>query len=112
MRRTTASVNPASEPPPNEITTGKFPLNLGLIIGAAGFVLVLLLIVTYVLYKYRARDDGSYKVDESKNYIAYQQAATKPPTTDTAVLSTAPNAQVVVAPTATKSKKDVKEWFV
>ncbi|CAD5112828.1 DgyrCDS2039 [Dimorphilus gyrociliatus] len=111
-RKTTVSVNPASEPPPNEISTGKFSLNLGLIIGVACGVLVLLLIVTYVLYKYRARDDGSYKVDESKNYIAYQQAATKPPPTETAVLSTAPNAQVVVAPTATKSKKDVKEWFV
>ena len=57
------------------------------------------------LYKFRSRDEGSYRVDESQNF-AYLEA--KKQQTNGAVV------QNVYNGTANKTgkKKDVKEWYV
>lgn len=85
-------------------------LNIGLIVGIAAGVVLLLLILAYALYKYKSRDEGSYKIDESKNYSyeAYTAQAAKQPAT--------PHANGGMSKSSAHSskprKKDVKEWYV
>ena len=86
-------------------------LNIGLIVGIAAGVVLLLLILAYVLYKYKSRDEGSYKIDESKNYSyeAYTATEAKPSS------GTQTNGGVVkttCVPASKPKKKDVKEWYV
>lgn len=78
-------------------------LNIFLIVGIAAGVLVALIILVIALYKFRSRDEGSYRVDESQNF-AYLEA--KKQQTNGAVVHN--------NGTATKvgKKKDVKEWYV
>ncbi|GAB1597700.1 neurexin-2-like isoform X5 [Argonauta hians] len=61
----------------SETKTNKFPettfensddLNIGLIVGIAAGVLVALIVLIIALYKFRSRDEGSYKIDESQNF--------------------------------------------
>ena len=74
---------------------------LALIIGIAVGVLFTIIILIIALYKFRSRDEGTYKVDESKNF-AYLESK---------------NLQgngAIIGPTNIKTgkKKDVKEWYV
>ncbi|KAL8585226.1 hypothetical protein ACOMHN_013241 [Nucella lapillus] len=43
-------------------------INIGLIVGIAVSVLVAVVILCVALYKFRRRDEGTYKVDESQNF--------------------------------------------
>ena len=54
------------------------------------------------LYKFRSRDEGSYRVDESQNF-AYLEA--KKQQTNGAVVHNNGTAKM-------GKKKDVKEWYV
>lgn len=47
------------------------------IIGIAAAVLVVAMVAAFVVYRYRSRDEGSYKVDESRNY-GYEVCSSKP----------------------------------
>ena len=88
-------------------------LNIGLIVGIAAGVVLLLLILAYALYKYKSRDEGSYKIDESKNYSyeAYTAQAAKQPLTPS---NTHANGGVSKSSShgSKPRKKDVKEWYV
>ncbi len=84
--------------------------NIILIVGITGAVLLILLILAFAIYKYKSRDEGSYKIDESKNY-PYQEG--------TAIAACKPSSQVNGGScnrsgmqTASKPKKNVKEWYV
>lgn len=79
-------------------------MNIGLIVGIAVGVVVLLLIIAFAFYKYKSRDEGSYKIDESKNY-SYETCSTKPPPQVNGGLSKSGS-------NCSKSKKNVKEWYV
>ncbi len=80
-------------------------VNIGLIVGISVGVVVLLLILAFMLYKCRGRDEGSYKIDESKNY-SYETCNTKPPPSVNGGLSKAGSGY------SKPRKKDVKEWYV
>ncbi|AWP16875.1 putative neurexin-3-beta-like [Scophthalmus maximus] len=41
----------------------------GMVIGIVAAAALCILILLYAMYKYRNRDEGSYQVDESRNYI-------------------------------------------
>ncbi|KAK2170673.1 hypothetical protein LSH36_1g11008 [Paralvinella palmiformis] len=89
---------PTSTPPPTILPAGSGPggggdvsgldplkrggtalgMNIGLIVGIAVGVVLLLLVIAFAFYKYKSRDEGSYKIDESKNY-SYETCNTKPP---------------------------------
>lgn len=43
--------------------------NLALLIGCSVGGVILIIIVIYAFIKYRNRDEGSYKIDESKNFV-------------------------------------------
>lgn len=84
---------------PNSDGDGK--KKLALIIGIAVGVLFTIIILIIALYKFRSRDEGTYKVDESKNF-AYLESK---------------NVQgngAIIGATNIKpgKKKDVKEWYV
>lgn len=73
---------------------------VGIIAAAALCILILL----YAMYKYRNRDEGSYHVDESRNYISNTSQSN-----GTVVKEKPPNA----AKTSSKSKKNKdKEYYV
>ena len=107
------SGRPDISPTPNEKQINQQPkgygplgLNIGLIIGIAAGIVLLLLILAYALYKYKSRDEGSYKIDESKNY-QYPDAAAKPCSQVNGGVS-----KSGMQASKPKSKKDVKEWYV
>lgn len=52
-------------------------LSIWLIVGVTAAVILLLLSIAFVVYKYRSRDEGSYKIDESRNY-GYEACNSKP----------------------------------
>uniref|UniRef100_A0A4W5Q827 Neurexin/syndecan/glycophorin C domain-containing protein n=1 Tax=Hucho hucho TaxID=62062 RepID=A0A4W5Q827_9TELE len=42
---------------------------IGMVVGIVAAAALCILILLYAMYKYRNRDEGSYQVDESRNYI-------------------------------------------
>ncbi|XP_078793438.1 neurexin 1a isoform X18 [Oryzias latipes] len=48
----------------------------GMVVGIVAAAALCILILLYAMYKYRNRDEGSYRVDESRNYIS--NSATQP----------------------------------
>ena len=87
-------------------------INIGLIGGIAGGVILLFLVLIFALYKYRSRDEGTYKVDEGKNY-GYEVCggATGGSNGDTNG-STTKCGGSTTPPSGKRKKKDVKEWYV
>jgi len=78
-------------------------LNIFLIIGIGAGILVALMILAVALYKFRSREEGSYRVDESQNF-AYMEAK-KQQNNGTAVNN-------VGNGKSNGKKRDVKEWYV
>lgn len=97
--RTTQLTEPMSKKSSND--SGH--LNIFLIIGIAAGVLVALIILLIALYKFRSREEGSYRVDESQNF-AYLEA--KKQQANGAAATNIGNGK------AGSKKKDVKEWYV
>jgi len=50
---------------------------IAIIVGSVAGVLVLIIVVSYSVYKFRSRDEGTYKIDESNNY-GYEACNSKP----------------------------------
>uniref|UniRef100_A0AAQ4RIC2 Neurexin 2 n=1 Tax=Gasterosteus aculeatus aculeatus TaxID=481459 RepID=A0AAQ4RIC2_GASAC len=77
----------------------------GMVVGIVAAAALCILILLYAMYKYRNRDEGSYQVDQSRNYISNSATQSngalvkeKPPST---------------AKTVTKNKKNKdKEYYV
>jgi len=84
---------------------GTLGLSIGFIVGIAAGVVILCFIIAFAFYKYKSRDEGSYKVDESKNY-PYEAPVPKPTPTQ------ANGGYKSGTPTPKPKKKDVKEWYV
>ncbi|XP_058637445.1 neurexin 2b isoform X6 [Onychostoma macrolepis] len=77
----------------------------GMVVGIVAAAALCILILLYAMYKYRNRDEGSYQVDQSRNYIS--NSATQ--SNGTLVKEKQPGA----AKTGTKSKKNKdKEYYV
>ncbi|XP_061665049.1 neurexin-1-beta-like isoform X4 [Syngnathoides biaculeatus] len=77
----------------------------GMVVGIVAAAALCILILLYAMYKYRNRDEGSYQVDQSRNYIS--NSATQ--SNGTLVKEKAPSA----AKTAPKNKKNKdKEYYV
>ena len=85
---------------------GHYPVNVGMFVGIAAGCLLLIFILAYALYKYVSREEGSYKIDESKNY-PYESPVSKPSPTINGGMS-----KSGMTPPKPAKKKDVKEWYV
>uniref|UniRef100_A0A8C9THY5 Neurexin 2 n=1 Tax=Scleropages formosus TaxID=113540 RepID=A0A8C9THY5_SCLFO len=77
----------------------------GMVVGIVAAAALCILILLYAMYKYRNRDEGSYQVDQSRNYISNSAAQSN----GAVVKEKQPGA----AKTATKNKKNKdKEYYV
>ncbi|XP_035389085.1 neurexin 1a isoform X13 [Electrophorus electricus] len=77
----------------------------GMVVGIVAAAALCILILLYAMYKYRNRDEGSYHVDESRNYIS--NSATQP---NGAAIKEKP---IGVAKISSKNKKNKdKEYYV
>ncbi|XP_041099251.1 neurexin-2-beta-like, partial [Polyodon spathula] len=77
----------------------------GMVVGIVAAAALCILILLYAMYKYRNRDEGSYQVDQSRNYIS--NSATQ---SNGAVVK---EKQPGAAKTTGKNKKDKdKEYYV
>ncbi|XP_051501559.1 neurexin-2-like isoform X3 [Myxocyprinus asiaticus] len=77
----------------------------GMVVGIVAAAALCILILLYAMYKYRNRDEGSYQVDQSRNYIS--NSATQ--SNGALVKEKQPGA----SKTGTKSKKNKdKEYYV
>ncbi|XP_030298594.1 neurexin-1a-beta isoform X33 [Sparus aurata] len=76
----------------------------GMVVGIVAAAALCILILLYAMYKYRNRDEGSYHVDESRNYISNSAQS------NGTVIKEKP---VNTAKTSSKSKKNKdKEYYV
>ncbi|XP_048392717.1 neurexin 1a isoform X35 [Stegostoma tigrinum] len=76
----------------------------GMVVGIVAAAALCILILLYAMYKYRNRDEGSYHVDESRNYISNSAQS------NGAVVK---EKQVNNAKTSSKNKKNKdKEYYV
>ena len=91
-------------------SSNKRTLNLAVLIGCLSLGLIFIILIIYALIKYRNRDEGSYKIDESqnflnKNYLDHQdQAANKG--------FLAPSHRQKLVASHTQNGLDSKEWYV
>ncbi|XP_072526638.1 neurexin-1a-beta-like isoform X23 [Salminus brasiliensis] len=76
----------------------------GMVVGIVAAAALCILILLYAMYKYRNRDEGSYHVDESRNYISNSAQS------NGTVVKEKP---VAAAKSASKGKKNKdKEYYV
>ncbi|XP_061083367.1 neurexin-1a-like isoform X16 [Conger conger] len=67
-----SSANPSTTkeyPGPSEVFH-ESSSTTGMVVGIVAAAALCILILLYAMYKYRNRDEGSYRVDESRNYIS------------------------------------------
>ncbi|XP_059574372.1 neurexin-2-beta isoform X7 [Alligator mississippiensis] len=76
----------------------------GMVVGIVAAAALCILILLYAMYKYRNRDEGSYQVDQSRNYISNSAQS------NGAVVKEKP-AAAAKAPGKSKKNKD-KEYYV
>jgi len=87
----------------NSLTTG-----IAMIVGIVASIIVVLLLLALAVHKYRSRDEGSYRVDETKNY-GYDACNSKPLVhLDGRSRSTSSSAQSL----RQKRKESHREWYV
>ncbi|KAJ3585558.1 hypothetical protein NHX12_014277, partial [Muraenolepis orangiensis] len=80
----------------------------GMVVGIVAAAALCILILLYAMYKYRNRDEGSYQVDQSRNYISNSAAAAQG-SNGTLVKEK----QTAAAKTVAKNKKNKdKEYYV
>jgi len=87
----------------SSLTTG-----IAMIVGIVASIIVVLLLLALAVYKYRSRDEGTYRVDESKNY-GYDECNSKPLVhLDGRSRSSSSSAQSL----RQKRKESHREWYV
>lgn len=82
------------------MTSGPSLLQLGMAIGISVGVMLLFLILAYATYKYRSRDEGTYRIDEGNGY-GYDAYNSKP------LIHLNGRARY-----SRQKSKDNKEWYV
>ncbi|GFO35589.1 neurexin [Plakobranchus ocellatus] len=63
--------------PGKQTDKGGSGINLGLILGVLGSVLLAVIVLAIAFCKLRSRDEGTYKVDETQNFSALQSKKTQ-----------------------------------
>lgn len=95
--------SPKEYPGPSEVFR-ESSSTTGMVVGIVAAAALCILILLYAMYKYRNRDEGSYHVDESRNYISNSAQS------NGTVLKEKP---VNTAKTSGKGKKNKdKEYYV
>ncbi|XP_075943183.1 neurexin-2-beta isoform X36 [Anarhichas minor] len=97
--------DPALSGLPGAVEVQQSSSTTGMVVGIVAAAALCILILLYAMYKYRNRDEGSYQVDQSRNYIS--NSATQ---SNGALVK---EKQPSTAKTVTKNKKNKdKEYYV
>ncbi|XP_028928329.1 neurexin-1 isoform X23 [Ornithorhynchus anatinus] len=83
----------------------------GMVVGIVAAAALCILILLYAMYKYRNRDEGSYHVDESRNYISNSAQSNGAVVKDKQAAGPAGGAAGAKAAAKSKKNKD-KEYYV
>ncbi|CAB1447569.1 unnamed protein product [Pleuronectes platessa] len=79
----------------------------GMVVGIVSAAALCILILLYAMYKYRNRDEGSYQVDETRNYISNSAQ-----TNGAVVKDKAPSASAKGSASSKRPKDKDKEYYV
>lgn len=83
----------------------------GMVVGIVAAAALCILILLYAMYKYRNRDEGSYQVDQSRNYISNSAQSNGALLKDKPACAAASAAAASANKTKGKRNKD-KEYYV
>ncbi|XP_038607758.1 neurexin-1 isoform X19 [Tachyglossus aculeatus] len=83
----------------------------GMVVGIVAAAALCILILLYAMYKYRNRDEGSYHVDESRNYISNSAQSNGAVVKDKQAAGAAGGGGGAKAAAKSKKNKD-KEYYV
>ncbi|XP_070843185.1 neurexin 3b isoform X6 [Chaetodon trifascialis] len=79
----------------------------GMVVGIVSAAALCILILLYAMYKYRNRDEGSYQVDETRNYISNSAQ-----TNGTVVKDKTPSGSAKGSASSKRPKDKDKEYYV
>jgi hypothetical protein len=86
--------------------------NIALLIGCISASIILIIIIIYAFYKYRNRDEGSYKIDESKNFVTNVPQDKHDNGGCVGKISTSSHHRQKLLKTNDQNGVDSREWYV
>lgn len=87
-------------------------LNITLLIGCISASIILIIIIIYAFIKYRNRDEGSYKIDESKNFVPNSHQETNDNSGCGGKISSSTHHRQKLIITNEQNGVDSREWYV
>jgi hypothetical protein len=86
--------------------------NITLFIGCISASIILIIIIIYAFVKYRNRDEGSYKIDESKNFITNSHLENHDHSGRGGKISSATHHRQKLLTANEQNGVDSREWYV
>jgi hypothetical protein len=86
--------------------------NITLLIGCISASIILIIIIIYAFVKYRNRDEGSYKIDESKNFMTTSHVDNHDNGGYSAKVSSSNHHRQKLITTNEQNGIDSREWYV
>jgi len=87
-------------------------LNITLLIGCISASIILIIIIIYAFIKYRNRDEGSYKIDESKNFVTNSHLENSDNGGCGGKISSSTHHRQKLLKTNEQNGVDSREWYV
>ncbi len=86
--------------------------NITLLIGCISASIILIIIIIYAFIKYRNRDEGSYKIDESKNFVTNSHLENSENGGCGGKISSSTHHRQKLLKTNEQNGVDSREWYV
>ncbi len=86
--------------------------NITLLIGCISASIILIIIIIYAFVKYRNRDEGSYKIDESKNFVTTPHFEHRDNGGCGGKISSSTHHRLKLLTTNEQNGLDSREWYV
>jgi hypothetical protein len=86
--------------------------NITLLVGCISASIILIIIITYAFIKYRNRDEGSYKIDESKNFVTNTHIDNQDKGGCVGKISSSNHHRQKLITTNEQNGVDSREWYV
>jgi len=86
--------------------------NVTLLIGCISASIILIIIIIYAFVKYRNRDEGSYKIDESKNFVTSSHIENHDNRGCAGKISSSTHHRQKLLTTNEQNGVDSREWYV
>jgi hypothetical protein len=86
--------------------------NITLLVGCISASIILIIIIIYAFIKYRNRDEGSYKIDESKNFVTNTHIDNQDKGGCVGKISSSNHHRQKLITTNEQNGVDSREWYV